>query len=303
MQAQRFIRRLGASALISSMALANVAMAQGQSASDSLDTVIHKIRQSQTITQADAAQLQGAAESDVLRERLPAREYQRFAAQADRYNLEGVAAALRSYAAAQPQTPVSLRTSPEDLVDDDYEDDFIANIDHYSNQMDGARREGTELIVIEKDGNLLRMDDPIAGHNLEAVGLSCFYHSTSLASQTPPRRYGLDMMLFDEPQMTAILHSSGKREDWYVTPYEITRLAVDWETVSTSITAYLYGRKAERDEQRPGDTGGVSRPQPKWHRYTCPTKNVRYERPIYAPHVSAGWAVGNGAPIAPRSAQ
>lgn len=256
----------------------------------SLVSIVNKINTSQTISTQEAEKLRQAAQSNDLRAHLPKGQAQAFARQAARYDLDGVVAAVNAYAAGEYRMADKLNKAAPEVINLDREDSFLASVDYYANEQDQQRREGAELIVIERDGSLLRVDDPVAGENLETVALSCFYRSGNRnpAEGTPPRRVGVDMMLMEEPVRTAILHRNGKPEDWHVHPYEITRLAVDWDASDMMVQAYVYGVSINEQEDARTDRD-VAAPTPRWLQYTCSFKDVRYESPTYVPYVNDGW--------------
>jgi hypothetical protein len=267
-------------------------MALGQTAmpEDPLAAAIFKIQNSQTISQADARLLRNAARSNELRGLLERTDYEAFARQLDRYELEGVSATVRAYVTAYTLED-ELKQSPRAIIRGDYEEVFLADVNFYADQMDLQKRENTELIVVEHDGTVLRLDDPVVGGNLEAIGMSCLYQSGGTSYGTPNQRYGTDMLLFDDAQYTGILIREPKREDWYVRPYVITRMAVDWEASSQRIVGYAFGYQGNQayiPENQRGQ-GNYQQPESRWHRFTCNARNVEYEAPFYVPFVGGGW--------------
>ena len=258
------------------------------SADPSLQSILHKVQQSQSITQDDAQALRNAARSNELQAVVPIDGADVLADQLDRYGLEGVSATVRGYASSYALSDQLAQSAPS-VIRGRHDGEFLSEVDFYTDQFGLETHDQTQLIVVEHDGRIFQVDDPVSGENLEAIALSCFYQSGAATHGTPSQRYGTDMMLFDEPQRTAILVREPKEEDWYVHPYVITRLAVDWEESNHRIRAYVHGYRDRGQYYGVGNQPPMATPSPRWHAYTCGAASVRYEKPIYVPYVQQGW--------------
>jgi len=280
-----------------SLALAVSSFSGYVSADVSLQNILNKVQQSQSISQDEARMLLNAARTNELQPLVPKDDAHALADQLDRYGLEGVSAAVRSYGSSYVLVD-QLASSAPPIIRDQHDEEFLSEVDFYTDQFGLETHNQTQLVVVEHDGRVLKVDDPVAGENLEVIALSCFYHSGSASHGTPTQRYGTDMLLFDEPQRTGILFREQQEGEWieYVVPYVITRLAVDWEESNQRIRAYVHGYRDRGEYYGVGRQQPIATPSPRWHTYTCGAASVRYEKPIYVPYVESGWnprPVGN----------
>lgn len=248
----------------------------------SLGAVVNRVMRGESLTSKQQDLLLDGLADNSLNRMIPADRHDDFTRQLSRYGMEEEAAIFHTGISSQKDLLEQLPGTPRPMFRRDFMEEYIEGVQYFSNELDQnlERRTGAQLIVVDYDNRIMRIDDPLAGGTLERVGSSCLLNSgREPREKTPPQTYGTDMLVFEQP-VKGRVRIQELIESEYVTTYldySVQRYAVSWsEQKGENLPAYFYGGQIHQRYNAEGEKIGTRIAPSTWHRYSCNVRSVNF---------------------------
>lgn len=248
----------------------------------SLALVVNRIMRGDALSSEQQELLHRGLADDTLNRLIPVDRHDDFLNQLERYGLQEEAVMFRAGLSSQGDLLASLAGTPRPIYRQDFIEEYIEGVQYFTNQLGNniERRKGSQLIVVDYDNRIMRIEDPLAGQTLERVGSSCLLNSGGLSGKaSPPQTYGTDMIVFDQPVNGRIRYRE-RSDGGYITyyhDYSVQRYALSWsEQSGASLPAYFFGARVVPVRDDEGRRTGTRTQAPEWHRFTCSVRSINF---------------------------
>lgn len=247
-----------------------------------LTVVVNRIMRGESLTTDQREVLHRALGDDTLNRLIPVDRHDDFTDQLARYDMAEEAAMFKAGQSSQGDLLARLPGTPRPVYQNDYSEEYIEGVQYFTNELGQSmeRRDGAQLIIVDFDNRIMRIDDPLAGDTLERVGSSCLLNSGRTPGRgTPPQTYGTDMIVFDSPVSGRVRIEERTKdgyETWYQN-YSVQRYALSWSDQSGStLPSYFFGGRIRPVFDDEGNKIGTETDPFTWHRYACNVRSINF---------------------------